>query len=151
MFDPLFVSGLQWYWKAAFVKDLTEEAIKLHVKHAHLMPTLLSTTHFYPVNGAAGKPHNSAWSYRDATWAWVVVGVDPDPANRDKITKWTKDYYNDLRPFTQEGAYVNFLMGDEGEDRIKATYRNNYERLVKVKKLYDPNNLFRVNQNITPG
>jgi hypothetical protein len=150
MFDPLFIPGLQWYWKAAFVNDLTDDAIKLHVKHGELMPTMLSTTHLYPVNGAAAKGNNSAWSYRDATWAWVVVGVDPDPANKEKITKWTKDYYNDLQPFTLGGAYVNFLMGDEGENRIKASYRNNYNRLVEVKKKYDPKNIFRVNQNIKP-
>jgi hypothetical protein len=153
MFDPLFVSGMQWYWKADFVNDLSDEAIKLHVKNAHLIPTMLSTTHLYPINGAASKPKNkdTAWNYRDSTWAWVVVGVDPDPSNKDLITKWVKDYYKDIHPFSAGGAYVNFMMDDEGEERIKATYRDNYERLTKIKKTYDPHNLFRVNQNIKPG
>jgi UDP-N-acetylenolpyruvoylglucosamine reductase len=152
-FDPLFPSGLQWYWKADFVNDLSDEAIKLHIKHGNLLPTMLSTTHLYPVNGAAGKPKNkdTAWNYRNATWAWVVVGVDPDPANKEKITKWAKDYYNDLHPFGAGGAYVNFMMHDEGEIRVKATYGDNFDRLVKVKKTYDPKNLFRVNQNINPS
>jgi FAD/FMN-containing dehydrogenase len=153
MFDPLFVSGMQWYWKADFVNDLSDEAIKLHVKNARLMPTMLSTTHFYPINGAAGKPKNNdtAWNYRGTTWAWVVVGVDPDPANKEKITKWAKDYYADIHPFSAGGAYVNFMMHDEGEERIKATYGDNYSRLVKIKKIYDPQNIFRVNQNIKPA
>jgi FAD/FMN-containing dehydrogenase len=152
-FDPLFPPGLQWYWKADFVKDLSDDAIKLHVKNGNLLPSMLSTTHLYPVNGAASKPKNkdTAWNYRDAIWAWVVVGVDPDPANKDKITKWAKDYYNDLHPFGAGGAYVNFMMHDEGENRVKATYSDNFDRLVKVKKQYDPKNLFRVNQNINPS
>ncbi len=91
----------------------------------------------------------TAWSYRDANWAEVIVGVDPDPANNDRIIAWTKEYWAALHPHSAGGAYVNFMM-DEGEDRIKATYRDNYERLVKVKQKYDPANLFRVNQNIRP-
>ena len=152
-FDPLFGPGMQWYWKADFVNDLSEEAIKLHVKHANLIPTMLSTTHLYPINGKAGKSNkkDTAWNFRDATWAWVVVGVDPDPGNKEKITKWAKDYYNDLHPYSTGAAYVNFMMHDEGVERIKATYGDNFERLVKVKKTYDPQNLFRVNQNIKPG
>lgn len=150
MFDALYPPGLQWYWKADFVNDLTDEAIKLHIKYGRELPTMHSTMHLYPVNGAASKPKkkDTAWSYRDATWAMVIVGVDPDPANKDLITNWTKDYYNALHPYSAGGAYVNFLMHDEGEERVMATYRNNFDRLVQVKKKYDPKNLFRVNQNI---
>ena len=107
--------------------------------------------HLYPINGAAhqvGK-HDTAWSYRDATWAQVIVGVDPDPANNEKIIGWTKAYWEALHPYSAGGAYVNFMM-DEGEERVKATYRGNYERLVTLKNMYDPTNLFRVNQNIKP-
>ena len=74
-----------------------------------------------------------------------------DPANKEKIISWTKSYYDALHPYSAGGAYVNFLMGDEGEGRVKATYGDNYERLVSIKNKYDPDNFFRVNQNIKPS
>ena len=152
MFDGLYPAGLQWYWKADFFKELSDEAIDLHVKHGELMPTLHSSMHLYPVNGAAHKVSNSEtpWSYRDAVWSEVIVGVDPDPANKEKITDWAKNYYDALHPHGAGGAYVNFMM-EEGEDRIRATYRDNYDRLAAVKAKYDPNNFFNVNQNIKPA
>jgi hypothetical protein len=109
--------------------------------------------HLYPVNGAASRvgKGDTAWNYRDAKWAEVIVGVDPDPANNEKIISWTKSYYDALHPYSAGGAYVNFLMGDEGEGRVKATYGDNYERLIGIKKKYDPDNFFRVNQNIKPN
>ena len=152
MFDPLYPPGDQWYWKADFVHELNDEAIALHVEHGRKLPTWKSTMHLYPVNGAAARVKNkaSAWAYRDATWAAVIVGVDNDPANKDAITSWAKDYWNALHPFSAPGAYVNFMM-DEGEDRVKATYGKNYPKLTKIKKKYDRNNLFRFNQNIRPA
>lgn len=151
MFDALYPSGLQWYWKADFVRELTDEAIALHVTHGSRLPTMHSTMHLYPVDGAASRPKNSAtaWCYRDARWAQVMVGVDPDPANQQKITAWARDYWTALHPHSAGGAYVNFMM-DEGDDRIRATYGKNFARLAKIKKRYDPTNLFRVNQNIKP-
>ena len=151
MFDALYPPGLQWYWRADFVNELSDAAIAQHIKYGSEVPTLHSTMHLFPINGAAhhvGK-QDTAWSYRDATWAQVIVGVDPDPANNDKIIGWTKAYRRHCIPIQRVGAYVNFLM-DEGAERIKATYRDNYQRLVAVKNLYDPTNLFRVNQNIKP-
>ncbi|GAC1372907.1 MAG: FAD-binding oxidoreductase [Ktedonobacteraceae bacterium] len=151
MFDPLYPTGLQWYWKADFVNELSDEAIRLHIKHGSQLPTMLSTMHLYPVNGAASRVgrHDTAWSYRDATWAEVIVGVDPDPANKDRISNWARQYWDDLHPHSAGGAYVNFMM-DEGQERVKASYRDNYERLVAIKNKYDPTNFFRVNQNIKP-
>lgn len=153
MFDALYPPGLQWYWKADFVNDLNDEAIRLHVKHGSELPTPLSTMHMYPINGAAHRVVGdaTAWSYRDATWAEVIVGVDPDPANNDRLTRWANAYWKALHPHSAGGAYVNFMMHDEGQDRIKATYRGNYPRLVEVKKKHDPGNYFRVNQNIRPA
>ena len=123
-----------------------------HVKWAHQMPTAASTMHLYPVNGAAHRvgANETAWSYRDAVWSQVIVGVDPDPANREKITNWARGYYDALHPYGAGGAYVNFMM-EEGEDRVRASYRDNYDRLSKVKAKYDPENFFRVNQNIKPA
>jgi FAD/FMN-containing dehydrogenase len=151
LFDGLYPPGLQWYWKADFVRTLPDEAIALHVKYAAELPTLQSTMHMYPVNGAASRLKNSAtpWAYRDATWASVTVGVDPAPANKEKISKWAKEYWSALHPYSAGGAYINFMM-EEGDDRIRATYGKNYGRLAKIKKRYDPANLFRVNQNIKP-
>lgn len=152
IFDPLLAPGLNWYWRADFIKELPDEAIELNVKYGKQMPTLLSQSHFYPINGAAARPgkKDTAWSYRDAMYAMVIVGVDPDPANIEVITKWTKDYYDAIHPYSAGGAYINFMMDDEGEERIKATYRDNYSRLTQIKRKYDPKNLFRVNQNIKP-
>jgi FAD binding domain-containing protein/berberine-like enzyme len=151
IFDGLFVPGLQWYWRADNFTELTDEAIARHVEHGSKLPTMLSTMHLYPLNGAAqrvGKT-DTAYSFREALFAEVIVGVDPDPANAEKITTWCKEYWDALHPFSAGGAYVNFMM-DEGQDRIQAAFRDNYSRLATVKKKYDPTNFFRVNQNIRP-
>jgi len=152
IFDPLFAPGLQWYWRADNFNDLSDEAIARHVEHGSQLPTTLSTMHLYPVNGVAQQisKNDTAYSFREALFAEVIVGVDPDPANANKITAWCKDYWEALHPFSAGGAYVNFMM-EEGPDRVKATYRDNFERLAKIKKKFDPNNLFRVNQNILPA
>ena len=152
LFDGLYPPGLQWYWKADFVKELGDEAIARHVEHGLKMPTLHSSMHLYPINGAVHKVGNSdtPFSYRDVLWSEVIVGVDPDPANKEKITSWAKGYFDALHPYGAGGAYVNFMM-EEGEDRIRATYRDNYDRLANVKARYDPGNFFNVNQNIRPA
>ena len=152
LFDALYPPGIHTYWKADFMNELTDEAIDIHLQHAAKLPTMLSTMHLYPINGAAARVGNqeTAWNYRNATWAMVIVGIDPDAANDALITSWAKNYWQDLHPYGAGGAYVNFMM-DEGEDRVKATYGDNYERLVAIKTKYDPNNLFRVNQNIKPS
>jgi hypothetical protein len=151
MFDALYPKGLQWYWKADFVSDLSDEAIKLNIRYAEKLPTPHSTMHLYPVNGAVHSRKNSdtAFAYRDANWAQVIVGVDPDPGKRDIITSWAREYWEALHSYSAGGAYINFMM-DEGADRIRASYRGNYERLTKIKAKYDPQNLFSTNQNILP-
>ncbi|MFQ5953605.1 MAG: FAD-binding oxidoreductase [Kiloniellales bacterium] len=150
-FDALYPPGHQWYWRADFVNELSDAAIEQHINHGSRLPTMQSSMHLYPIDGAAHRvgPNDSAFSYREAKWAQVIVGVDPDPANAEKIKSWTIDYWEALHPYSAGGAYVNFLM-DEGQDRVKATYRDNYDRLVELKNRYDPGNLFRVNQNIVP-
>ena len=151
MFDALYPAGLQWYWKHNFVNELSEESISLYVEHGSKIPTLLSTIHVFPVDGAAHQvgEDETAFSYRDARWSAVYVGIDPDPANKDLIAGWAKDTWEALHPHSAGGAYVNMTM-EEGEDRVKASYRGNYDRLVEVKEKYDPTNLFSVNQNIKP-
>ena len=90
-----------------------------------------STMHLYPIDGAVHRVgrKDTPFSYRDAKWAAVIVGVDPDPANREQITSWCKDYWDALHPYSAGGAYVNFMM-DEGQDRVQATYREHYEKLA---------------------
>ena len=80
----------------------------------------------------------------------MIVGVDPDPQNSELISGWAKDYWQAMHPSSEGGGYVNMIM-DEGEDRVKAAYGDNYERLAQVKAKYDPQNLFHVNQNIKPA
>jgi FAD/FMN-containing dehydrogenase len=152
LFDGLFRPGLQWYWKADFFNELNDEAVARHVEHGSRLPTMLSTMHLYPVNGKAHQipKADTAWSYREAVWAEVIVGVDPDPANKERITDWARNYWDALHPYSAGGAYVNFIM-DEGEEHVRASYRDNYERLAAIKKKYDPGNFFRVNQNIKPA
>jgi FAD/FMN-containing dehydrogenase len=151
MFDRLYPAGMQWYWKADFVRTISDEAIAQHLKYAAKLPTLESTMHLYPINGAAGRVKKSAtpWWHRDATWTEVIVGVDPDPEKKEEITAWAKEYWSALHPYSAGGAYVNFMM-EEGEERIRATYGKNYDRLAKIKKRYDPANLFRVNKTSSP-
>ena len=152
IFDPLFAPGLQWYWRADNFTELSDEAIARHAELGPTIPTMLSTMHLYPVNGAAQRVGRSdtAYSHREALFSEVIVGVDPDPANAEKISTWCKRYWEALHPYSSGGAYVNFMM-EEGQDRVQATYRDNYGRLSTIKKKYDPGNFFRVNQNIRPS
>jgi FAD/FMN-containing dehydrogenase len=151
-FDGVYPPGDQWYWRADFVNELPNEAIERHVEHGAAMPTWKSTMHMYAVDGAASRVPADAtpWAYRDAKWAQVIVGVDPDPANAALIREWCVNYWEATHPYSMGGAYVNFMM-DEGADRVHATYGPNYDRLAQVKAKYDPGNFFRINQNIRPA
>ncbi len=151
LFDALYPAGLQWYWKADFFKDLNEKAIDLHVKYSAQLPTMHSTMHIYPINGAAHRVStgDTAFSFRDANFAEVIVGVDPDPANNERMIQWARDYWMTLHPYSAGGGYINMMM-DEGTENVKAAYRDNYARLAQIKATYDPSNLFHVNQNIAP-
>ena len=151
MFDPLYPPGLQWYWKADFVKDIPKEAIEIHQQFAQSLPTPLCTMHLYPVNGAASRvgKKDTPWNYRDAVYGMVMVGVTDNPEEKDTVINWARNYWSALHPYSSGGAYVNMMM-EEGDDRIKASYGENYERLQQIKEKYDRENLFRVNQNIKP-
>jgi len=151
--DPLYPAGEQWYWRADFVNRIPDEAVTEHARYGAELPTMKSTMHLYPIDGAAHDPgpEDTAWSYRDANWGTVYAGVDPDPANAAAIRRWCIDYFDALHPYSAGGAYVNMMMDDEGSDRVRASYRGNYDRLARVKAEYDPGNIFRVNQNIEPA
>ena len=150
MFDGLYPPGDQWYWKGDFVHEISDEAIAEHLRFAEV-PSPKSTMHLYPVNGAVHRvdENATAWNKRDANWSMVIVGVDSDPGNNETLKKWARDYWEALHPHNRGGAYINFMM-EEGDERIRDTYGDNYPRLQKVKAKYDPHNFFRVNQNIKP-
>lgn len=152
MFDGLMPPGLQWYWKADFFNEITPEMSAQLLAFGTNIPTPLSQMHLYPISGAAARVPKDAtpWAHRGAKYAGVIVGVDPNPKNADKITKWCREYWDALHPFSSGGVYLNFIM-DEGQKRIETSYKDNYERLTSLKKKYDPNNFFRVNQNIVPN
>jgi len=150
-FDGLYPPGHQWYWRADFFTEITDESIPQHAKWGGKLPTMQSSMHLYPIDGAPHRvgPGDTAWSYREANWAGVIVGVDPDPANKDMLRDWTVGYWDAIHPYSSGGANVNFMM-EEGQERVQASYRGNYDRLAKIKAKYDPENLFKVNQNILP-
>jgi len=152
LFDGLFPPGLQWYWRADFFDELSTEVSAQHLKFGSQIPTPLSQMHLYPISGAASRvgPEDTPWAYRDAKYAGVIVGVSPNADDAEKITDWCKNYWEALHPYSSGGAYSNFMM-EEGQERVQASYKHNYERLSKIKGKYDPQNLFSVNQNIKPS
>jgi hypothetical protein len=151
-FDGVYPAGHQWYWRADFVDAIPDEAVEAHARFGAEMPTWQSTMHLYPIDGAVHDVASSdtAWSYRDARWASVFAGVDPAPENAGVIEDWTVRYFDALHPYSAGGAYVNMMM-DEGQERVRASYRDNYDRLARIKATYDAGNVFRINQNIRPA
>jgi FAD/FMN-containing dehydrogenase len=152
-FDGLYPKGLQWYWRGDFFRTIPDAAVDAHVRFAEELPTMHSTMHLYPVDGAVNRvpSADTPWAHRDATFSQVIVGVDPDPSKAEELKRWTVSYSDAVHPYSTGAAYVNFMMGDEGADRLRATYGENYDRLRQVKGIYDPNNLFSVNHNIVPA
>ena len=151
-FDALYPAGeLQHYWKTHFSTELTDEAIDVHLEHGPQVPSLQSTVHIYPINGACHRvaADETAFAYRDATFATVIAGMWPDPAANDANIAWVRGYFDASAPHAEAGGYVNFMSGDD-QGQLRASYRGNYDRLVEVKRTYDRDNLFRVNQNIAP-
>jgi hypothetical protein len=150
-FDALVPWGLQHYWKGTFAKELTDEAIEAHLEHGPKVPAVNSTVHIYPINGAVQDVASdaTAFAYRDVNFATVIAGMWPDAADNDANIAWVRGFYEATAPSSEEGAYVNFLSGDD-QGRIRANYKGNYDRLVEIKRKYDPDNIFRVNQNIQP-
>lgn len=153
LFDPFFPKGLQWYWKADFVNELSDEAIDTYIAESAKAPSELSLMHLYPIDGAVRRVGGdaTAWGARDSTWSMVIAGIDSNPQQAGALTRWGRGYWDAVHRFNPGGAYVNFMMDDEGEARVQASYGDNYPRLAQVKKKYDPSNLFHVNQNIRPA
>jgi FAD/FMN-containing dehydrogenase len=150
-FDGLYPKGIRAYWKGSFVKELPEAAIAAHVEHGSRVPEVSATMHLYPINGACHRvgPSDTAFAYRDATYGMVFLASWNDPAKDAERIQWVRDYYQALTPYSEPGGYINFMQDDDYH-KIHDNYRQNYDRLVQVKRDYDPGNLFHMNQNITP-
>jgi len=153
VFDALYPPGLQWYWRTDFFREISDAAIATHQEFCEALPTPHSTMHLYPIDGAVARVSSdaTAFAYRDGGWSGVIVGVDPDPANAGRIKDWAVRYSEALHPTSAGGGYVNFMMAEEGSDRVRASYGQNYDRLARIKGRYDPDNFFHVNQNIPPA
>ncbi|MFA9431108.1 FAD-binding oxidoreductase [Egicoccus sp. AB-alg2] len=150
-FDALLPPGLQHYWKANFVTDLTDEAIAAHLEHGPRVPSVQSTMHLYPIDGAVHDvaPNETAFAHREANFAAVIAGMWEDPADNDANIGWVRDYYEAIAPHSESSGYVNFMAGDD-QDRVRDNYGGNYARLVAIKRQYDPDNVFHLNQNVVP-
>ncbi|MET7755501.1 FAD-binding oxidoreductase [Streptomyces sp. NPDC005389] len=151
LFDEQLPAGLHHYWKGNFSRELSDGAIAVHTEYGATMPSLESDTAIFPIDGACHRvgPEETAFAYRDAVFSHSFGGTWTDPADSDRNISWTRAYDTALRPHTQEGGYVNFMDTDD-QDRVRVNYRQNYDRLRTVKRRYDPDNVFRLNQNIAP-
>lgn len=150
-FDALYPKGIRAYWKGAFAKDLPDAAIAAHVEHGSRVPEVSATMHLYPINGACHRvaPKDTAFAYRDSTYGMVILASWNDATKDAERIQWVRDYYQALTPYTEPGGYINFMQDDD-YGRIRDNYRENYDRLVQVKRTYDPDNVFHINQNIAP-
>jgi FAD/FMN-containing dehydrogenase len=150
-FDALFPKGIRSYWKGSFVTELTDAAIEAHLVHGPKVPEVSATMHLYPINGACHRvaADETAFAYREATFATVIVAAWQDPAVDAERIAWVRDYYRATAPHSEPGGYVNF-MADDDQARVEDNYGGNYRRLVDIKRTYDPDNLFHLNQNIDP-
>jgi FAD/FMN-containing dehydrogenase len=151
-FDPLFPKGIRSYWKGNFVTELTDAAIDQHLAFGPKVPEVSATMHLYPINGACHRvgADDTAFAYRDATFATVIVCAWQDPAVDQERIQWVRDYYAATAPHSEAGGYINFMADDDG-GRVEDNYRGHYQRLAEIKRSYDPDNLFRLNQNIPPA
>jgi FAD/FMN-containing dehydrogenase len=150
-FDALYPKGIRAYWKGSFVKELPQAAIDIHVEHGSRVPEVSATMHLYPINGACHRvgPNDTPFAYRDVTYGMVFLAAWSDPSKDSERIQWVRDYYQALRPYSEPGGYINFMQDDD-YGKIRDNYRQNYDRLVQVKRKYDPDNLFHINQNIAP-
>ncbi len=151
LFDELLPAGLHHYWKGCFSRELTDAAIGVHLDFGARIPCPQTATLLFPIDGACRRiaPEDTAFAYRDATFATALGPSWPDARDSEANIAWGRAYYQALRPHSQEGGYVNFMSADDA-DRVPANYRQNHARLVALKTRVDPTNLFRLNQNIAP-
>jgi FAD/FMN-containing dehydrogenase len=148
----VFQADIQNYWKADFLQGLTEETIETIISYAAAKTSPMSAVALFPVNGAASRVGQSetAFVHRKHHYQLFIISQWLDPAESDKHIQWTREFWQATHQFAGGGVYVNELGHDDGEDRIRAAYGANYNRLVALKNTYDPTNFFRLNPNIKP-
>lgn len=153
LLTAVFQPGFRHYWKAGFVRTLSDDAIEALVDFfAGAVPGFFAAIAIEHVGGAISRvgPQDTAFTHRDAQHSLLVLRMWSDPAESETNIDWVRRCYRTAEPFLKGGGYVNYL-GDEGEARIRAAYGANYDRLAAIKKKYDPTNFFRLNQNIHPA
>jgi FAD/FMN-containing dehydrogenase len=151
MMDEGYPPGLQNYWKSSYVDELSDDAIDTVLEHARRMTSPRSGFYFEHLGGAIARPpEQTAFGHRDPTFDLAILSLWDDPGESDEHIAWTRDFWEAMQPYATQGVYVNNL-GNEGEERVRAAYAPpTYERLVQLKEKYDPENFWRLNQNIAP-
>ncbi|HYZ24279.1 MAG TPA: BBE domain-containing protein, partial [Rhodopila sp.] len=149
--DGLFPSTRRYYWKSHFLPGLTEAAIGTLLDRFAQVPSPMSVIGLQQAGGAIARVPSDATAYanRDAAFDCIPIAIWEDPVHDAANIAWSRSVWEAMRPFSTGGVYVNNL-GDEGEERIRAAYGRNMDRLAAIKANYDPNNLFRLNQNVRP-
>ena len=150
--DPLLTPGMRNYWKSHDFREVSDGLIDALVAAARRIPDPQSEIAFVQLGeGVTRVPQDAtAYTHRDAQFVLNVHGRWDNPANDEKCIGWARDLFQAVAPFATGGAYVNFLTQEE-QGRVRLAYGSNYDRLVRLKKKYDPSNLFRLNQNILPS
>ncbi len=151
-FDPLLAPGARNYWKSHNFSELKDGLFDAVIEYIEKLPSPQSEIFFGALGGATARPapDSAAYAHRDAMFVMNFHGRWEDAGDDERCIRWARDFFNASAPFASGGVYVNFLTADEGV-RVRSAYGPNYDRLVQVKRRYDPNNLFRMNQNIKPA
>lgn len=149
--DAGFPEGRHHYWKASFLRELSDGAIEVLLHHAANMPSPFSMVGLQQMSGVASRvdPRATAFAHRARQYDCNILAQWDDPANTTANVAWARRFFAEMEPFMERSVYANNL-GEEGEERVRAAYGANYDRLAALKATYDPTNLFRLNQNILP-
>jgi FAD/FMN-containing dehydrogenase len=149
--DAFFPSGLHYYYKSHFTKEISDEAIEALVTHFATVPSPRSLVIFQQYGGAVSRvgQDDTAFGHREAQYNFIAASAWTDPAASEQHLHWAREAWDIMKPFSTGGVYVNNLA-EEGEEQVRAAYGPHYDRLVAVKNKYDPTNFFRLNANIKP-
>jgi hypothetical protein len=150
--DEGYPAGRLHYWKSGWLREPTDAAIETVTRFLPQMPSCASGVGLQQMHGAASRvaPSATAFAHRAEQYDFLILSQWSDPADTESNLEWTEGLFEAMQPHMEESVYVNNL-GEEGQDRVRAAYGDNYARLTALKTSYDPDNLFRVNQNVKPS